>query len=148
MVHKSAAILVFYQIIKGVKPVLDHKSTIPLYMQIANWLETEILKGNFTVDEKVYSQYQLADLFQINPATAARGLTLLGEDGIVYDRRGLGKYVARDAIQIIKTKRKDDVIMPLIKTLVREADYLDIDEKTLLELIKTSYKAEKGRAEK
>lgn len=125
-------------------PVLDHNSTTPLYMQIANWLETEILKGNFRVDEKVYSQYQLADLFQINPATAARGLTILGEEGILYDRRGLGKFVAADATKLIRTKRKNNVIMPLIKKLVKEADHLAIDQSTLIKLIETSYKEKKG----
>lgn len=124
--------------------MLDHNSTTPLYMQIANWLETEILKGNFKVDEKIYSQYQLADLLQINPATAARGLTLLGEHGILYDRRGLGKFVTANAIEIIKTKRKNEVIVPLIKKLVKEASYLEINEETLVKLIEASYRGEKG----
>lgn len=126
--------------------MLDHNSTTPLYIQIANWLETEILKGNFKVDEKVYSQYQLADLFQINPATAARGLTILGEHGILYDRRGLGKFVAEGATELIKIKRKDDIIIPLIKKLVTEADYLEINKQTLIKLVETSYEKDtRGR---
>ena len=45
----------------------------PIYLQIAEWLETEILSGNIAADEKIYSQYQLAAMFNINPATAAKG---------------------------------------------------------------------------
>lgn len=124
--------------------MLNHNSTMPLYMQIANWLETEILKGNFKVDEKVYSQYQLAEMFQINPATAARGLTLLSEQHILYDRRGLGKFVSKEAHNIIRLKRKNDVVMSLIEKLVKEAKYLRIDEKALFQMISEVYENEKG----
>lgn len=124
--------------------MLDHQSTIPLYMQIANWLETEILKGNFKTDDKVYSQYQLAEMFQINPATAAKGLTLLSEQAILYDKRGLGKFVSENATHIIEQKRKNEVIVSLIEKLVKEAKYLKLDEQTLIEMISEIYKEQKG----
>lgn len=105
-------------------------------MQIAAWLETEILKGNFKKDEKVYSQYQLADMFQINPATAAKGLTLLGQEKILYDKRGLGKFVSPNAQEMIKNKRKNEVLIKLIEQMVEEASHLHIDEAELLDLVK------------
>lgn len=124
--------------------MLDYNSTTPIYIQIANWLETEILKGRFQMDEKVYSQYQLADMFQINPATAAKGLKLLSEQKILYDRRGLGKFVSKDAVKIIKEKRKDEVLTKLIKQLVTEAHNLNMDETTLMEMINKIYHSEGG----
>ena len=39
--------------------------TTPIYMQIAEWLENEILAERLLADGKVYSQYQLAELFNI-----------------------------------------------------------------------------------
>lgn len=123
--------------------MLDYKSTTPLYMQIANWLETEILKGNFSVDEKVYSQYKLAEVFQINPATAARGLALLTEEGILYDRRGLGKFVTKEAVQIIREKRKRTILQQSVATLIKEAIYLQIDEDSLVDIIRKAYRKQK-----
>ncbi|MBC2721223.1 MAG: GntR family transcriptional regulator, partial [Desulfosporosinus sp.] len=79
--------------------ILNTDSTKPIYIQIAEWLEVEILNGNFKEDERVYSQYQLADMFTINPATAAKGLNLLAEEHIVYKRRGLGMFVSPNAKQ-------------------------------------------------
>src|SRR5699024_11517877 len=105
---------------------LDHTGTTPIYLQIAAWLENEILRGNFQIDDKVHSQYTLAELFQINPATAAKGLTVLGEQQILYDKRGLGKFVAADAIAIIKRKRKEHMMETLITDLIKEAKYLDV----------------------
>ena len=43
-------------------------------------------------DEKVYSQYQLAEMFNVNPATAAKGLSLLVEENFLYTRNG-GRHV-------------------------------------------------------
>ncbi len=105
-------------------------------MQIATWIENEILKGNFLVDEKVYSQYKLADVFHINPATAAKGLTLLGQVGVLYDRRGLGKFVSPEARRIIKQKRKNETMQTLIETLIKEAAHLQLSEQQLMMMIK------------
>ncbi len=44
--------------------LLEVGGTKPIYIQIADWIETEIIEGNLAADEKVYSQYQLAELFQ------------------------------------------------------------------------------------
>lgn len=114
-------------------------------MQIANWLETEILNDNFKVDDKVYSQYQLAEMFNINPATAAKGLTLLGQEDILYDKRGLGKFVAPEAKQIIKEKRKNEVLTGLIEKIVQEAINLQIQEEELLHIIQQVYRTKGGR---
>lgn len=116
--------------------ILEHNSTTPIYIQIAEWLETEILKGNFKVDEKVYSQYQLAEMLQINPATAAKGLTLLADDQILYDKRGLGKFVGEEAMEIIVYKRKNEVLQDLVENIVIEARNLKMDEAELVAMVK------------
>lgn len=110
--------------------------TKPLYIQISEWLETEILKGNFQSNDKVYSQYQLAEMFNMNPATAAKGLNLLAGENILYDRRGLGKFVSDEAVKQIRDKRKNERLKGLITEIVREAQYLDIDERELLTMIR------------
>lgn len=115
-------------------------------MQIANWLETEILKENFKEDEKVYSQYQLAEMFNINPATAAKGLTLLGQENILYDKRGLGKFVAPDAKKIIREKRKNEVLKGLVEKIVQEAIHLQMEEEELFDMMKQVYQTKGGHA--
>ncbi|WP_332628693.1 GntR family transcriptional regulator [Halalkalibacter flavus] len=117
--------------------ILDSDSSKPIYVQISEWIEAEILRGHFTTDQKVYSQYQLADRFNINPATAGKGLTLLVEDNILYKKRGLGMFVAEDARERIKNKRKNQTLKKLIFELVLEAEYLDVDEEELVEMIKS-----------
>mgnify|MGYP003479363483 FL=1 len=118
--------------------ILNSEDSKPIYVQIAEWLETEILSGNFQVDDKVYSQYQLAEMFTINPATAAKGLNLLAEDGILYKRRGLGMFVADQARERILQKRKEQTLKKLVADLVQEAERLDVGEAELISIIQNA----------
>ncbi|MFD1363598.1 GntR family transcriptional regulator [Lentibacillus salinarum] len=124
--------------------MINTDGTKPIYIQISEWIENEILNENFKPDERVHSQYKLADLFNINPATAAKGLTLLSEEKILYNKRGLGKFVAHDAKAIISDKRKNQTLKRLIQEVVVEAERLHVDEQELMELIRTTVNERKG----
>ena len=123
---------------------LDADTMKPIYMQIAEWLETEILAGNIGGDEKMYSQYQLAEIFNINPATAAKGLSILVEEGILYKKRGLGMFVSPGAQEGILRKRRDGTLKQLIFELVLEAQRLGIPENELMDMIRMIKNGLKG----
>ncbi|MFJ7827966.1 GntR family transcriptional regulator [Psychrobacillus sp. NPDC096623] len=115
--------------------IINTESTKPIYVQIAEWLENEIIAERFKDDEKVYSQYQLADLFNINPATAAKGLTILVEDKILYKKRGLGMFVAPEAKTMILEKRRNETLTKMVKDIVLEAKRLSVTKEELIQLI-------------
>lgn len=119
----------------GKDMILDHNSPKPIYVQIAEWLETEIINENIGEHEKMYSQYQLADKFNVNPATAAKGLTLLLEADILYKKRGLGMFVNEQAKEKIIEKRKNENLKSIINNLVREAEYLKVSNEEIFKLI-------------
>ncbi|MFA1710682.1 GntR family transcriptional regulator [Peribacillus frigoritolerans] len=116
--------------------ILNTDSTKPIYVQIADWIESEILNGHFESGEKVYSQYQIAEMYTINPATAAKGLNLLVDENVLYKKRGLGMFVAADANEIIIYKRKNQTLKRLVRELVLEANRLQISEVELIKMIK------------
>ncbi|HLR95347.1 MAG TPA: GntR family transcriptional regulator [Jiangellaceae bacterium] len=90
----------------------------PIYLQIAHQLEDEILSGALAPDAQVMSTNQYAAFYRINPATAAKGLQQLVDDGILYKRRGLGMFVSPDAHEVLLARRRekffDDVVAPMI----------------------------------
>lgn len=124
--------------------ILNTDGTKPIYIQIAEWLENEILQGKFKTDEKMYSQYQLADLFNINPATAAKGLTILVEEKILYKKRGLGMFVAETATHTIRHRRINQTLKKLVQEIVDEAVNLQVDENDLLSMIREERKKREG----
>lgn len=65
-----------------------------IYLQIAQMLEDDILRGVYREEEQVPSTNELSRVYHINPATAAKGLNLLSAEGILYKRRGIGMFVA------------------------------------------------------
>ncbi|WP_286925463.1 MULTISPECIES: GntR family transcriptional regulator [Lysinibacillus] len=110
-------------------------STTPIYIQIAEWLQHEIIANRLQADEKVYSQYQLAELFNINPATAGKGLTILLEEQLLYKKRGLGMFVATDAKDRILLKRRNEILTKMAQEIVLEAQRLLVSDEELLALI-------------
>ncbi|MGM9945614.1 MAG: GntR family transcriptional regulator [Lysinibacillus sp.] len=116
--------------------VLNQNSQIPIYMQIAEWLENEILADRLLADGKVYSQYQLAEMFNINPATAGKGLTILLENDILYKKRGLGMFVVEGAKSKILAKRRTHTLTQLVEEIVQEARRLAVSDEELIDLIK------------
>lgn len=115
--------------------MLKKDGQTPIYIQIAEWLEKEIIDGSLQADEKVYSQYQLAELFNINPATAGKGLTMLLEAELIYKRRGLGTFVAPDAREKLMAKRKQKKLYHLVHELLNEAELLEIEGVELMKII-------------
>jgi len=115
--------------------ILNSGSMKPIYVQIFEWLEGEILQANLKEGERIYSQYQLAEMFNINPATAAKGLNMLVDETIAYKKRGLGMFVSPEAKQFILNKRRSHVIKQMINELVLEAKRLNVDKSELMDLI-------------
>jgi GntR family transcriptional regulator len=116
--------------------ILNANGSKPIYVQISEWIETEIMNGHLESDQKVYSQYQLAEMYTINPATAAKGLNLLVDENILYKKRGLGMFVSQMAKEMIVNKRKSQTLKRLVQELVLEAHRLQISEAELMEMIK------------
>lgn len=90
----------------------------------------------------MYSQYQLAEMYTINPATAAKGLNLLVDEKILYKKRGLGMFVTDEAKQIILNKRKNQTLKQLVQELVQEASRLNISKQELIAMIQDANEEE------
>lgn len=115
---------------------LSQDDVRPIYIQLVHWLEGEIMNGNLSEDERIYSQYSLAEMFEINPATGAKALLILLEEGIIYKKRGLGMFVEKGAKDMLMKKRRGEQFEKLVATLVEEAKRLGITEVELIDCIK------------
>ena len=97
----------------------------PIYVQIAEGIEDDILNGVLEEGSECYSQYQISRMFNINPATAAKGINILVQEGILYKVRGLGMHVSKGAKTMIRRKRHPDIAESARK-LVLDAEKLGI----------------------
>ncbi len=110
----------------------DQKS---IYLQICDMLETDILRGILLEEERVPSTNELAKLYTINPATAAKGINRLVDDGILYKKRGIGMFVAAGAAEKIRARRRAEFQHKQLSQLLHDAKSLGITTEELITMI-------------
>ena len=78
-----------------------------------------------------------------NPATAAKGINLLVEQGILYKRRGIGMFVAPGAGQAVRASRQAAFYKRFVCPMVKEAAGLGLTVQQLNEMVARA--AEEGK---
>jgi DNA-binding transcriptional regulator YhcF (GntR family) len=112
----------------------------PIFVQIGERIEEDILDGRLAEEEQVPSTNQFASLYQINPATAAKGVNLLVDQGILYKKRGVGMFVAAGSHAKLIEKRREQFFEQYVVTIIREAKKLGIAEEQLIQMIQRGAK--------
>ena len=111
----------------------------PIFLQFAEGLEEDILKGIFEEESQIPSTTEVAIKLKMNPATANRGVNLLVDEGIIYKKRGIGMFVAAGAREKIISKRRnafyDNYVLPLIK----ESKNLNLSRSEITTMIEKGY---------
>ena len=106
-----------------------------IYIQISEMIENDILRDILLEEEKTPSTNELAKMYSINPATAAKGINILVDKGILYKKRGIGMFVEQGAKEKIKVQRKSEFYSNYIQKLIEEANNLGITKKELVNMI-------------
>lgn len=107
----------------------------PIFQQIAERIEDDIIEQRQPEGSQIPSTNQFAAFYKINPATAAKGVNLLVEEGILYKKRGIGMFVAPGAREKLIKKRKARFFADYVVTLLREAEKLGITKEQLIAMI-------------
>lgn len=107
----------------------------PIFIQIAERIEDDIIEGGLLEETQVPSTNQFAAFYKINPATAAKGVNLLVDEGILYKKRGIGMFVTEGARAIVKEKRKEQFFEQYVVTMIQEAEKLEITADQLTDMI-------------
>lgn len=107
----------------------------PIYIQMSEWVEENILTGVFPEESQIPSTTEISAMYKINPATALKGVNILVEKGIIYKKRGLGMFVSTGAESKIRNERKQEFYDKYIKTLVSEAQKLGITGDEIITMI-------------
>ncbi|MGN5651898.1 GntR family transcriptional regulator [Bacillus sp. Brlt_9] len=115
------------------KPTLEQNKLI--YLQIAETIESDILKDILLEEEQVPSTNQFAKMLQINPATAGKGVNVLVDEGILYKKRGIGMFVAKGAKEVVLKKRQNTFMTEYLPKVWEEAKVLEISKDELMDMI-------------
>lgn len=107
-----------------------------LFLQIAEQIEDSILDGSLEEESKAPSTNELAAFYRINPATAAKGVTMLTDKGVLYKRRGIGMFVQSGARELLLGERRSAFADRYIDPLLAEARTLGLGPDDLAALLR------------
>ena len=116
----------------------------PIFSQVAERLAGDIAEGTLAEGDRVPSTNELAAFYRINPATAAKGINVLTDRGLVEKRRGIGMFVAGGARARLLDDRRRSFAEHYIEPMVAEATRLGIDADTLASMIRESAHTQGG----
>ncbi len=108
----------------------------PIFMQIAEHIEDDIIADRLLEESQVPSTTQFASFFKINPATAAKGVNLLVDENILYKKRGIGMFVAKGAKVRLMEKRKESFYEQYVVAMIREAEKIGVTKEELTDMIR------------
>lgn len=107
-----------------------------LFLQIAESVEDSIIDGALAEEAQAPSTNELAAFYRINPATAAKGVAMLTEKGVLYKQRGIGMFVATGARATLLSERRSAFADRYIDPLLAEARTLGLGAEDLAALLR------------
>lgn len=115
--------------------IVNFHSETPIYLQLAQLVEDNILKNIFLEETQIPSTTEVSINYKVNPATVAKGFNILVDDGIIYKKRGVGMFVCEGAKAKLIEKRKKTFYESYIATLIAEAKKIDIGINEIIDML-------------
>lgn len=115
------------------KKILDENK--PIFIQIKDQIEDSIMDQSYKAGDRAPSTNEFAAFYQINPATAGKGINELVAEGILVKRRGVGMFVTESAKEIVIEKRKQIFYDNYMLPLKEEAKKLRMNKEELMEML-------------
>lgn len=119
------------------KPTLNDET--PIFLQIADMIKDDLVEGLLSEGEQIPSTTELSNFYNINRATAQKGITLLVDEGIVVKKRGIGVFIAEDARDKLVNTRMQTFSNSYIQNMVKEAKRLNISKEELIRRVEQDY---------
>lgn len=123
----------------------EFNSSTPLYLQIVDFIKSEIISGRRPYSSKVESVRDMASMLGVNPNTVQRAFQELERDGLMHSERTLGRFITDNAELIKDIKEKS--AMEIIKTFVDSMIKSGFSEEDIIRLIKQYFEEGEVRGE-
>lgn len=105
---------------------MEFKDNQAIYLQIANHFFENILQKKWNSGEKIPSIRDMAVQFEVNPNTTMRTFNYLQDKGIIFNKRGIGYYVADDGYEKARALKKEQFVNEDLAGFFRNMQMLGI----------------------
>lgn len=111
---------------------MEFNGNKPIYLQICDAICEQILSGELRPDERIPSVREYGADIGVNPNTIMRSYEKLTNEGIIYNRRGIGYFISPKAREMVLEAQRMEFIADELPKVVRRAALLEIDLISLL----------------
>lgn len=125
---------------------MTFKENKPIYLQIADRIMDEILQHVYEEEGRILSVREYAGVVEVNANTVVCTYDYLQNQGIIYNKRGLGYFVSPRAAQKIVALRKETFLQQVLPDVFKEMYLLHIPMETLAEMFE-AYQKERRKSE-
>lgn len=103
---------------------MEFKETQAIYLQIGDYICEQILLGRWNESDRILSVRELGVALQVNPNTVMRAFDFLQTNEIIFNKRGVGYFVAEKANDKIITYRRKQFMDMELPVLFKNMDLL------------------------
>ena len=114
---------------------LDSRTEKPIFIQLAEAVEDNVLRGIYAEETQIPSTTEVAVTLKVNPATINRGVNLLVEEGIIYKKRGVGMFVSTGGREKILARRRQAFMRDFLLPLLEEAKYIGLSRQDVVGML-------------
>ena len=112
----------------------DFNNSKAIYLQIADDICDKVLTGEISPDERVPSVREYAVSVEVNVNTVMRAYEFLANQGIIYNKRGLGFFASHDSREKVIGLRRHEVLGEGLNAIFRQLSMLDVTPEQLAEM--------------
>ncbi|MEE1239674.1 MAG: GntR family transcriptional regulator [Acutalibacteraceae bacterium] len=105
----------------------------PIFQQLVDIITLKIISGEYGAGSKLEAVRELAVVAGVNPNTMQRALTQIEGTGLIFTKRGDGRYVTEDEEKI--TAAKNAYVAERVRLFIESVKALGLDEEEILKAV-------------
>ena len=106
---------------------MEFRDNKPIYLQISDVICEKILSGELKAEDRLMSVREYGALIGVNPNTMMRTYEKLTDDGVIFNKRGIGYFVCPDARKTVLANERKSFMENELPAILKRIQLLEID---------------------
>ena len=120
---------------------LDFHSGLPIYTQIVNQIQSQLVNGILKPGDQLPTVRALASELRVNFNTVARAYRIMDEAKIISTQQGRGTYITEIPPPEVTEKLRQESLSELTNRFISEAFRLGFSEREVSQMVRDSLKS-------
>lgn len=126
---------------KKLKLQIDFRSGLPIYTQIVNQVQAQVVNGTIKPGDQLPTVRALAEDLRVNFNTVARAYRLLDEERIISTQQGRGTYITEIPPPKVSERLRKEMLEALAERYISEAMRLEFSKSEIKLMVSDQLKA-------